>query len=127
MPFEDLEIARKQAKALRELIIVHPGGREDDDARARVHELLKGAWVIQDAECKKRLMEIEQCSRALFSATAHLDWARGQTSGADVLRLQILRELDAFNSRVEAIESEERSSLARRSGVHLPSSTKRDQ
>lgn len=126
MPFEDLEIARKQAKALREFIIVHRGGGEDDDARARVHELLMGAWVIEDAECKKRLVDIEQCSRALFSATAHLDWARGQTSGADVLRLQMLRELDAFNSRLAAIESE-RSSLARRSGVDLPGRTRRDQ
>ncbi len=126
MPFEDLEIARRQAKAVRELIIVNRGGREDSDARGRVHELLTGAWVVEDEECRRRLMEIERCSRALFSATAHLDWARGQTSGADVLRLQMLRELDAFNSRLAAIESE-RSSLARRSGVDLPGRTRRDQ
>jgi hypothetical protein len=39
----------------------------------------------------------------LYSDAGHLKWSRKQTSGADFLRLRVLREIDAFGARLEAV------------------------
>lgn len=110
MPYEDLERAASQSKALRDLIIANSGGREDLDARQRIAHLVS-APSVEDAECRTLLLAIERHAQLLFSASGHVAWAHGKTPGAYVLRLQILRNLDAFNKRLATIEAE-RSSLA---------------
>jgi hypothetical protein len=62
----DLETARKQYSAMRDLIIHHRGGSRNE----------------------------------------HLKWAQAQISGADFLRLQILRELDDFHARLLLLQLE---------------------
>jgi len=108
----DLERARECHGALREIFIHHPGGWADKDALYRVEKL---AWqamtAVKDAECQEKMGIVEHYAAALYSEAEHHKWRMASLAGADFLRLQILRALVAFHSRLFAIEA------ARRSGV----------
>jgi hypothetical protein len=112
MSYADLEKARECHGALREIFIHHPGGWADKDALFRVEKL---AWqamtVIKDAECQEKMGIVEHYAAALFSEAEHHKWRMSSLPGADFLRLQILRALVAFHSRLFAIEA------ARRNGI----------
>jgi hypothetical protein len=86
---------------IRDLILLHSGGWADADALYRFH-LLSGAAAraAHDAQCIELLRTAEQYAKDLFSATAHHSWARGKTTGADILRLCILGKLDTLRERL---------------------------
>ena len=86
---------------IRDLILHHSGGWADAEA-LRNFRLLCGATsrAADDADCDGLLRTAEQYAADLFSASAHYAWARGKTSGADVLRLCILGKLDALRARL---------------------------
>jgi hypothetical protein len=112
MPYPDVDKARECHGALREIFIHHPGGWADRDALHRVEKL---AWqamtALKDAECQEKMGIVEHYAAALYSEAEHHKWRMSSLPGADFLRLQILRALVAFNSRLLAIEA------ARRNGV----------
>jgi hypothetical protein len=112
MAYPDLDTARDCHGALREIFIHHPGGWADRDALHRVEKL---AWqamtAVKDAECQEKMGIVEHYAAALYSEAEHHKWRMSSLPGADFLRLQILRALVAFNSRLLAIEA------ARRNGV----------
>ena len=105
----DLEQARQCHAALREIFIHHPGGWADKDALHRVEEV---AWqamrLIPDAECQEKMGIVEHHAAALYSDEEHHRWRTTSLPGADFLRLQILRALVAFHSRLFAIEAARR-------------------
>lgn len=104
MPYLDLELAGSRCRALRDFIILSPGGRDDLSARQRVQELLSALnEAVEDDECERLIREIAGHAAELFSAQGHRSWRTGVTSGADVLRLQILRTLDTYHARLSAI------------------------
>ena len=108
----DLETARRHYSAMRDLIIHHRGGSRNEQALRKLWGLSrKAAAAIDDSDCKRLLSAIDGYGADLFSESGHLKWAQAQISGADFLRLQILRELDDFHARLlllqlEAIRSE---------------------
>jgi hypothetical protein len=110
--YPDLEKARECHAALREIFIHHHGGWADKDALFRVEKL---AWqammLLKDIECQEKMGIVEHYAAALYSEAEHHNWRMGSLAGADFLRLQILRALVAFNSRLQAIEA------ARRNGI----------
>ena len=112
MSYADLEKARECHAALREIFIHHPGGWADKEALYKVEKL---AWqamtAVKDPECQEKMGVVEHHAAALYSEAEHHNWRMGSLSGADFLRLQILRALVAFNSRLLAIEA------ARRNGI----------
>ena len=112
MSYADLEKARESHGALREIFIHHPGGWADKDALYRVEKL---AWqamtAVKDAECQEKMGVVEHYAAALYSEAEHHKWRMSSLPGADFLRLQILRALVAFHSRLYAIEA------ARRNGI----------
>jgi hypothetical protein len=112
MSFPDLEKARECHGALREIFIHHPGGWPDRDALQRVEKL---AWqamtLVKDAECQEKMGIVEHYAAALYSEAEHHKWRMSSLPGADFLRLQILRALVAFHSRLFALEA------ARRNGI----------
>ena len=112
MSYADLEKARECHGALREIFIHHPGGWADKDALYRVEKL---AWqamtAVKDADCQEKLGIVEHYAAALYSEAEHQRWRMTSLPGADFLRLQILRTLVAFHSRLFAIEA------ARRNGI----------
>lgn len=116
MPYTDLENARKHYQEIRELIIHHPGAWPDEKSLRELRDMCRAAAAaVDDAECKERLSAIEDYGADLFSVSGHQKWARKQMSGADFLRLQMLRDLDAFHARLFILEAT-RNALARQSG-----------
>lgn len=114
MGYHDLDKARECHEALREIFIHHPGGWHDKNALQRVEQL---AWqamtLVKDAECQEKMGIVEHYAGALYSESEHHKWRMSSLPGADFLRLQILRALVAFQSRLFAIEA------ARRNGLDL--------
>jgi hypothetical protein len=112
MSYADLDKARECHAALREIFIHHPGGWPDRDALHRVEKL---AWqamtLVKDPECQEKMGIVEHYAAALYSESEHHKWRMASLPGADFLRLQILRALVAFHSRLFAIEA------ARRNGI----------
>jgi hypothetical protein len=112
MSYPDLEKARACHGALREIFIHHPGGWADKEALQQVDKL---AWqaitLVKDAECQEKIGIVEHYAAALYSEAEHHKWRMSSLPGADFLRLQILRALVAFHSRLFAIEA------ARRNGI----------
>jgi hypothetical protein len=112
MGYQDLEKARECHEALREIFIHHPGGWHDKNALQRVEQL---AWqamtLVKDAECQEKMGIVEHYAAALYSESAHHNWRMSSLPGADFLRLQILRALVAFQSRLFAIEAARRNGL----------------
>jgi hypothetical protein len=106
----DLSEAHRHYAVLRDLIIHQPGGWADAETLARVQRACRAANdTLDDGECRERLGDIERYAADLYSRTGHYKWARSATSGADVLRLLILRELNAFDARVIVLQELRRS------------------
>ena len=103
--FADLEEAHRLYSALRELVILRPGGWADEETLRRAKSLCLDAHrTVDDNETRAILAEVQSLLADLYSRDGHLRWQRTQTSGRDFLRLRILRELNAFDSRLLAIE-----------------------
>lgn len=106
MQYEDLDAARQQCQAIRALIIHHVGGWRDELVLRQLYVATHAAAdAVIDRQCRRHIGVIEDYAAQLYSERAHLAWARGRTSGADCLRLQILRELDGFRARIEEVAS----------------------
>ena len=112
MSYPDLDKARESHGALREIFIHHPGGWADKDALHRVEKLVwQALTAVKDPECQEKMGIVEHYAAALYSEAEHHKWRMSSLPGADFLRLQILRALVAFHSRLYAIEA------ARRNGM----------
>ena len=106
MPHADLYIATNHCQDMRDLIVHHTGGWADAASLNKFQQLTAAAAsAVDDLECKHLASAIVELASDLFSAIGHAKWAQGQTSGADVLRLRILREITAFQGRLTYIEA----------------------
>jgi hypothetical protein len=106
MSHPDLYLARKHSEALRDLIVRHAGGWRDVESLKKLqHMTAATANALDDLESRHLASVISELGVALFSADDHGKWAQGRTSGADVLRLRILREITALQGRIAYIES----------------------
>jgi hypothetical protein len=123
MSYPDLDKARECHGALREIFIHHPGGWPDRDALQRVEKL---AWqamtLIKDPECQEKMGIVEHYAAALYSEAEHHKWRMSSLPGADFLRLQILRALVAFHSRLFALEAARRNGIDPDAPLHAPGS-----
>ena len=101
----DLAAARKYYSAMRDLIIRHRGGSRNEQALGKLRDLSrKAAAAIDDRNGKSLLSAVDDYGADLFSESGHLKWAQTPVSGADFLRLKILRELDAFHARLMQLQ-----------------------
>lgn len=106
MPYLDLDAAERQYHALRELIIHHPGGWRDESSLQRLRKICRAAnAAVEDLECREHIGAVEDYACGLYSETGHRKWALGNMSGADLLRLRILRELSSFQGRLAFLEA----------------------
>jgi hypothetical protein len=106
MPFADLEAARQQCHSMRELVVLHPGGWRDADSLHKLKTMLLAAKrSLGDQDFETLARALEGYAAELFSESDHEKWAQGRTSGADYLRLLILRQLDKLCARLEMIEA----------------------
>ena len=103
--YPDLEEAHRQYSALRELVILRPGGWADEETLRRAKALCHAArHTVDDPSCRTILAEVDSLLAALYSKDGHLKWQHTRTSGRDFLRLSILRELNAFDARLLELE-----------------------
>src|SRR3954464_9582807 len=101
MSYPDIEDARRHLAALRELIIHRSGGWPDRDAlRAAQYHCRSAHDAIDDDDCREYMDDIGVYVSDLYSDNAHQKWQRKQTSGADFLRLRVLREIDNCTERL---------------------------
>jgi hypothetical protein len=106
MAYADLDRALACCRALRELVIHHPGGWADTGSLAEVRRLCGAvAAAVEDAECKAPLAAIEEHAADLFSESDHRKWTQRAAPGADILRLRMLRELDWLRARLHELEA----------------------
>ena len=116
----DLETARKHYSAMRDLIIHRRGGSQDERTLGKLRDLSrKAAAAVDDVNCKSLLLAVDGYGADLFSESGHLKWAQTPVSGADFLRLKILRELDAFHARLLQLQFEATRNEAARLAANL--------
>lgn len=109
MLFADLDDARRHHAALLEIILHRPGGWSDRASLNRIVELCRLAGAaIEDAQCAEQLRSVAEYASDLFSEQAHKKWDRSNVSGADFLRLEIVRTLHSFSRRLSEIEAARR-------------------
>lgn len=112
MTHPDLERACDLCAKLRELIIHRSGGWDDAQARRKLQVYCRGIEAeADDDECRQRTQRLLEQGAALFSPDGHAKFALRSTPGADFLRLQMLREIDALQSRLVAMEAARNASL----------------
>jgi hypothetical protein len=117
---QDLETARRHYSAMRNLIIQYRGGSRDERTLEKLGDLSrKAAAAIDDKDCMQLLSAVEGYGADLFSESGHLKWARTEMPGARFLRLQILRELDAFHARLLQLQFEATRNEAARLGANM--------
>jgi hypothetical protein len=127
MPTTDLETARTQYGRMRELIIHNRGGWKDEQALALMRGLCRDASAtVEDLACREHVQLVASYSAVLWSEDDHQRWNRNRLSGADYLRLQILRELDAFRDRLDVLEAQ-RSAAVREASAGVGPAEKRKQ
>jgi hypothetical protein len=106
MFFADLDDARRHHAALLEIIIHHPGGWAGRASLSRVLELCRAATgAVDDGECAQHIGTVIKYAAELFSEQVHQKWDRGNISGADFLRLEIVSALHSFGRRLSALEA----------------------
>jgi len=106
MSFADLDDARRHHGALLEIILHHPGGWSDRASLNKIVGLCRVACAaIDDAQCAEQLRIVAQYATDLFSEQDHKKWERINVSGADFLRLEIMRALHSFSRRLSEVEA----------------------
>jgi hypothetical protein len=98
MSYPDLDEARKHYAALKHIFGSRPGVEADSDALRRVEEHCWAATAaVDDPYCREEIGIVGDYAAGIFSA--------GNLSGTEFLRLQILKALDSFHSRIHSIEA----------------------
>lgn len=91
---------------LRDLILHRRGGGVDAAALRTFQELSRAAArAADDSECTELMRSAAQYASDLFSESAHRKWAKGNVSGAYILRLCILGNLNEFSERLIQAEA----------------------
>ena len=107
MSYTDIDEARRRHASLKDVFACH---RADWSARTeelrRVEELCRqAAAAIADAQCREEIGIVGDYAAELLARGEHRKWASESMSGAEFLRLQILKALDSFHSRLYSIEA----------------------
>src|SRR5574341_137335 len=91
---------------IRQLILHHSGGWADTEALTQFRIMsFAAARAADDPECAGMMRSADRYALDLFSVAAYESWATNDITGADFLRKQILRVLDAFRDRVLYLQS----------------------
>jgi hypothetical protein len=105
--YPDIEEARARHSALKELFAFHRAdwAQRADELR-RVEQLCReAAAAINDPHCREEMGIVGDYAAEIFARGEHRKWESESMSGAEFLRLQILKALDSFHSRLYSIEA----------------------
>ena len=105
MSYPDLDQARLQHAALRD-IFQREGDWSDIPVLRGVETLCReAAAALADPYCREELGIVADYAAELFSQRSHRKYESESLPGAEFLRLQILKALDSFHSRLYSIEA----------------------
>jgi len=108
----DLDDARAQHAALRE-IFYRPDGQLDAQLLRRVEALCRRASAaVNDKYCQQEMRLVAGYAAELLSEQGHHKYESQSLSGTEFLRLQIIKALDSFHSRLFSLESMRREKRA---------------
>jgi hypothetical protein len=107
MSYPDIEEARRRHAALKETFAHHRGdwSAGAEELRHVEESCREAAAAINDAQCREEMGIVGDYAAELFSRGEHRKWESESMSGAEFLRLQILKALDSFHSRLYSIEA----------------------
>jgi hypothetical protein len=105
MPYADLDEARRHHAALRNLFL-----HDAELARRaplRVVEALcrDAAAAVDDPYCREEMGIVADYAAEFFSQRSHRRYESESLPGGEFLRVQILKALDAFASRLYSLEA----------------------
>jgi hypothetical protein len=101
----DLDAAREQHAALRE-IFYRSDVSLDAQLVRRVEVLCRrAAAAVEDAYCQQEMRLVAGYAAELFSEQGHQKYESQSLSGSEFLRLQIMKALDSFHSRLFSLEA----------------------
>jgi len=102
----DLAYAQHYLILLSDLLATAEGGRSWPRVRAQVVFLCRaGKACLADLVWQDHLDDIDRFAEALYSGDAHLAWARGDLTGVEYLRVQVLKTLNCLSARLTALRS----------------------
>jgi len=102
----DLAYAQHYLILLSDLLATAEGGRYWPRVRAQVAFLCKaGKAALSDLVWQDHLDDISNFAQALYSDEEHIGWARGDLTGVEYLRVQVLKTLNALGTRLTVLRS----------------------
>ena len=116
MAYPDIDEARACHAALKTVFSFHrTDWSERPDVLREVEDLCRqAAGAVQDPQCREEMGIVGDYAAEIFSRSEYRKWQSESLPGAEFLRLQILKALDSFHSRLYSIEAI-RQAAARRS------------
>jgi CheY-like chemotaxis protein len=106
MPKRDLDEALTLQAALMQVVVAHPGGRDDAAAMSHVSSLCaRAVEAVNDLDARVTIRGIESLARLLFSADGPAGIAAGPLRGVDALKFQIFNALSNLRGRLQALQS----------------------
>ena len=107
MAYPDIDEARACHAALKEVFALRRADwSERPDVLREVEDLCRqAAGAVQDAQCREEMGIVGDYAAEIFSRSEYRKWESESLPGAEFLRLQILKALDSFHSRLYSIEA----------------------
>jgi CheY-like chemotaxis protein len=106
LPKRDLDHALALHAALMQVVVTHPGGRDDPVAMSGVANLCQAAVeVVNDLDARVTIRGIESLARLLFSADGHEGIAAGAMRGVDALKFQLYNALSNLRGRLQELQN----------------------
>lgn len=100
MLYSDIDDARAQYAALKEIVERHAGAADYRTLRRVLELCRRAASAIDDRYCRDKLRQVEDFSAEMFSR---------REDRAQFLRQQVLNALELFHSRLYSLELVRRS------------------
>ena len=107
MVYPDIDEARVCHAALKKVFAFHrTDWSERPDVLREVEDFCRqAAGAVQDSQCREEMGIVADYAAEIFSRSEYRKWESESLPGAEFLRLQILKALDSFHSRLYSIEA----------------------
>ena len=100
----DLDYAQHYLILLNDLLATMEGGCSRPGALAQTAFLCGEAkGVLRDLMWQDHLDDLKSFAKALFSDEEHASWAKGDLTGVEYLRVQLLKTLNALTTRLTVL------------------------
>jgi CheY-like chemotaxis protein len=106
MPKRNLDEVLALHDALMQVIVSHPGGRNDAAAMTHVSTLCaRAVEAVDDLEARVQIRGIESLAKLLFYADGHAGIEAGPLRGVDALKFRILNSLSNLRGRLQMLQA----------------------